>query len=188
MHEINHFVLPGFVGLINLTTAGDIRIVNLITVSFPSLLLQEAFSAGVPVLVLPFTNDQGANAVHVEYHGLGVQLDPRAISSREVTDSLITITSPKYRSAVKKIQRIHAEAGGSEKAADLVEFYEEVGYEHLIPAYAKYKWSWVQYYSVDVYATLLCILLGCICIVSGLCFCVCRRIASFVHIRKVKSD
>ena len=62
------------------------------------------------------------------------------------------------------------QAGGSEKAADLVEFYEEVGYEHLVPAYAKYEWTWVQYYSVDVYATVLCTLLGCIAFVSGTCF------------------
>jgi len=30
---------------------------------------------------------------------------------------------------------------GVVRAAVLVEFYEEVGYKHLIPAYAKYDWS-----------------------------------------------
>ena len=37
------------------------------------------------------------------------------------------------------------------RAADLLEFYSEVGYEHLIPSYVKYNWSWVEYYNVDIY-------------------------------------
>ena len=45
-------------------------------------------------------------------------------------------------------------AGGVEQAARLIEYYCEVGYDHLIPAYAKYNWTWVQYYNAesDVYA------------------------------------
>ena len=47
-------------------------------------------------------------------------------------------------------------AGGVDKAADLVEFYVNVGYDHLIPGPVKYKWSWIQYYNIDVHVTLLC--------------------------------
>ena len=51
-------------------------------------------------------------------------------------------------------------AGGAKRASDLVEFYAEVGYDHLIPAYVKYEWSWVQYYNLDVHCLLLLILLS----------------------------
>ena len=33
--------------------------------------------------------------------------------------------------------------------------YEEVGYDHLVLAYAEYQWSWVQYYTVDVWSVLV---------------------------------
>ena len=59
---------------------------------------------------------------------------------------------------------MHLFAGGAKAAADLVEFYSEVGYSHLVPAYAKYEWSWVQYYNFDVYCLLLflsCLLIYC---------------------------
>ena len=32
----------------------------------------------------------------------------------------------------------------------MVEHYAEVGYEHLVPAYVKYEWGWVEYCNVDV--------------------------------------
>ena len=71
-------------------------------------------------------------------------------------------------------------AGGAKRAADLVEFYEDVGYEHLVPSFVKYKWSWVQYYNVDVWLVMVVtcgvlgwlvwrIILKCVAIVSSLC-------------------
>ncbi len=49
------------------------------------------------------------------------------------------------------MHKIFVHAGGVERAAELVEFYEEVGYDHLVPAYLKQRWSWVQCFNVDVY-------------------------------------
>ena len=40
-----------------------------------------------------------------------------------------------------------------------MEFYADIGYKHLVPAYAKYRWSWVQYYDVDVYALIRLVIL-----------------------------
>ena len=67
-----------------------------------------------------------------------------------------------------------------DRAADLVEHYYDVGYDHLIPAYAKYNWSWVQYYNVDVHAVVLLTLIVSGYLVVKLCQCVCRTCCSRV--------
>lgn len=91
-----------------------------------------------------------------------------------VTNILLPIIGS-YRSQVSRLQRAFHFAGGVETAAKLVEYYHEVGYDHLIPAYAKYEWTWVQYYNVDVYiviVTTLAVLTYC---AIKLCCCVCKR-------------
>ena len=82
-------------------------------------------------------------------------------TSENLTIAIKTITeSDDYSEEAKKIRKVFKFAGGVKRAADLVEFYSEVGYDHLIPAFAKYEWSWVQYYNVDVYCVLS--LLSCL--------------------------
>ena len=84
------------------------------------------------------------------------------------------------------IRQVFIQAGGAERAAELVEFYADVGYDHLIPAYAKYEWSWVQYYNVDVYGIILCFICACIYCSVRFCFCICR---AFVKLgQKGKTD
>ena len=137
--------------------------------------LQEAFTNGVPVLTLPFTAEQRESSARVPHNGLGISLNPTELTAVKVVESLKQIDSEMYREAVRKLQKIYALAGGAERAADLVEFYEEVGYDHLVPAYAKYEWSWVQYYNVDVYALIICTALLCIYCTVWICGCVCNR-------------
>ena len=48
----------------------------------------EAVTAGVPMLVLPFSTDQFAGAAALERHGFGVALDPNAASVDELTDGI----------------------------------------------------------------------------------------------------
>ena len=92
-----------------------------------------------------------------------------------ITEAIETVNGEEYRSRVRKLQKMFLQAGGAERAADLVEFYEEVGYEHLVPAYVKYEWSWVQYYNVDVYALLLtCVLLVVFIIYKAVQYCCCK--------------
>ena len=113
--------------------------------------IQEALSCQVPIIVIPFIADQLDNAVRVHHHNYG-----RLIHRDQLTPDLISRTlqlfdSELYRSSLQKIQRIYRKDGGVSRAADLLEFYSEVGYEHLIPSYIKYNWSWVEYYNVDIY-------------------------------------
>eukprot|EP00731_Ephydatia_muelleri_P023498 Em0015g1081a len=54
----------------------------------------------------------------------------------------------------EKMSIILRAPGGTKAAADLVELYAEVGHEHGVPAFAKYQWSWVEYYNLDVLGVL----------------------------------
>ena len=65
-------------------------------------------------------------------------------------------------------------AGGVERAAELVEHYTTVGYEHLIPAYVKYKWGWVEYYNIDVKLIFSLVLLLWVWLVKKLLTWLCR--------------
>ena len=137
--------------------------------------LQEALYNGHPVITIPTSGDQWANAVRVQHYKLGVYLRPSEVTAETITEAIETISGEEYRGSVAKLQKMFLHAGGAERAADLVEFYEEVGYDHLVPAYAKYEWNWIQYYNVDVYTLMLCIVLLCMYSTCRLCSCVCRR-------------
>ena len=94
-------------------------------------------------------------------------------------ESVQKIESGPYRDNAKKMSIIFKNAGGVKRAAELIEFYARVGYDHLVPAYVKYHWSWIQYYNVDVQALLLVI--GALLfyfafkVIKSLCFCCCCK-------------
>ena len=137
--------------------------------------VSEALYNGVPIIVLPYGGDQGTNADRVHSQGLGIILDRQTITEEKIRESIERIDSGDYHEKAKNVRKMFLHAGGLERAADLVEFYEEVGYDHLVPAYAKYEWNWIQYYNVDVYILMLCIVLLCMYSTCRLCSCVCRR-------------
>ena len=137
--------------------------------------IHESLYNGVPLIVVPSFGDQFGNAGRVVNRGLGLSLDAITITAEKITSSINEIDSGDYRRNVKHLQKIFISAGGVEKAADLVEYYKDVGFDHLIPAYAKYEWSWVQYYNVDVYGLLAVILMSVIYCSLKCCQCVWRR-------------
>ena len=137
--------------------------------------VQEALHSGVPMIVLPIFGDQSGNAARVVHHGFGIRLDHKNISGTQIAESIHTIERGSYHKNVARLSKIFHHAGGVTKAADLVEFYAEVGYDHLIPAYARYEWTWIQYYNVDVYVVLLVIGGLVVWIMSRLCRCCCDR-------------
>ena len=58
----------------------------------------------------------------------------KAFSSENVTNAIKTITeTEKYSKQANKLSKIFLFAGGARRASDLVEFYAEVGYDHLRP-------------------------------------------------------
>ena len=132
--------------------------------------ITEALWNGVPILVFPQMQEQLYNAGRVHFSRLGIHLDSKTLTSEKITESLRALDTGNYRSKISKLQKMYHLAGGVERAADLVEFYEAVGYAHLVPAYAKYQWSWVQYYNADVYALILLTLA-----VLAMCFRACCK-------------
>ena len=136
--------------------------------------VHEALYYGVPLIVIPQFADQFDWAAMVEHSGVGVQLKPHQVTSQTIKKSIQTIESGGYREKSQKMSQIMKRAGGVDKAADLVEFYVNVGYDHLIPGPVKYKWSWIQYYNIDVHVTLLCIILIIMYCIVKVCKCCCR--------------
>lgn len=97
----------------------------------------------------------------------------------------------KCNAPLSLLRRVFQDAGGVDRAADLVEHYAEIGYDHLIPAYAKYDWGWIQYYNVDVQATIALVLVFIFYLLVKLCRCLCRcccRRAAATDQSKTKVD
>ena len=117
--------------------------------------IQEALSCGVPMIAVPYFADQLDNAARVQYYHYGEMVTLPKLTAPLVMQKLRLIGSELYRKSVKKIQQIYKKDGGVSRAADLVEFYSDVGYDHLVPSYVKYNWSWIEYHNVDVYAVLI---------------------------------
>ena len=121
--------------------------------------VQESLYNSLPVICVPHMYDQFEVGTKLTSAGAGISLvtfgdslrGNRAIKPETITDSIHRIVSDNYAENASRISRMYKFAGGAKRAADLVEFYEDVGYEHLVPSFVKYKWSWVQYYNVDVW-------------------------------------
>lgn len=96
--------------------------------------------------------------------------------------SVLEVESGSYRDNAQKMSIILKNAGGVKRAAELIELYARVGYDHLVPAYVKYHWSWIQYYNVDVQVLLILVgvlvtyltlkLIKCMC---KCCCCSCKK-------------
>ena len=149
--------------------------------------VQESLYNCLPVICLPCVYDQFEVGAKVVGAGVGISLltlsdsltGNRDVKSETITYSIHRIVSDNYAENASRISRMYKFAGGAKRAADLVEFYEDVGYEHLVPSFVKYKWSWVQYYNVDVWLVMVVtcgvlgwlvwrIVLKCVAIVSSL--------------------
>ena len=143
--------------------------------------IHEALYNEVPLIVLPFNGDQMSNAGHVHYHSLGIHLQESDITVSGIVDAIKRVDEGNYRENVKCLKKSFMDAGGVERAADLIELYDDIGYSHLIPAYTRHNWSWVQYYNADLYValTLLSFLM---------CFLTVRLCNSFIHRNSVKEN
>lgn len=131
--------------------------------------LHEALSNSVPVVCIPFCFDQFSWAGKIQSQGVGVAVFAEEVTSETVLSSIRSVVSAECRDRVKKLSKVLKQAGGSGKAADLVEYYADVGYEHLLAAYVKYKWSWIQFYGLDMYCVVIVTLLCGTCLFTKLC-------------------
>ena len=113
--------------------------------------LSEALWNKVPIIAYPQMAEQKLNTGRLYHNKLGIRLDKGTLTATKVTEAIEEIERGNYRTNLKKLKKMFLLAGGLDRAADLIEFYGEEGYDHLIPAYVKYQWTWVQYYNMDVW-------------------------------------
>lgn len=133
--------------------------------------LHEALYHGVPGILIPFVNDQFDWSVRVEDAGVGIQLLPHQVTSSSIKDSIQRIKSTgEYHKKASLLSVLMRRAGGTNEAVELIEFYATHGYDHLIPAPIKYKWNWMTYYNIDVYAIIGCFVLTSMWIFKKCCY------------------
>ena len=102
--------------------------------------VNDALMAGVPIIGAPQTTDQFGNCARIQHQGLGVCLHVTGdITSDLLQRSIKEIERGPHRETIRKLNAIFKEAGGVERAADLIEFYHKVGYSHLVPFWAKHQ-------------------------------------------------
>ena len=89
--------------------------------------INEALWNGVPILVIPQMLEQVYNSGHVHFNGVGIYLNKETLSSEKIVESLRAPDKGEYRSKVSELQKMYQLAGGVDRAADLVEFYEAMG-------------------------------------------------------------
>ena len=147
--------------------------------------VHEALYFQVPIICIPFWYDQFSWANRVRDQGLGLVLYSHEISGESIAISLYQLQQSHYKQRLVKISRILREAGGAVKAANLIEYYAKVGYEHLLPSYLKYRWSWVKYYNVDVLFTTFCVCIILLCMFYCVLVSIIRRSISS---KKRKND
>ena len=138
----------------------------------------EALYYSVPVICFPNAFDQFDIARRIESQGLGLSFSPTQVTMEDVIESVHKLRADHYREQVRKVSCLLRAGGGVKKGADLVELYADVGHDHGIPSFIRYKWSWIQYYNVDVWLIIISIVIiiiwGCSKVCGRCCKCCCR--------------
>ena len=117
--------------------------------------VQETLYNKVPVICVPYGYDQFDTAARLEDWGLGIRINTLKLNEKEVSNAVERVGGGALGSKVEKMSIILRASGGTKAAADLVELYAEVGHEHGVPAFAQYKWGWVEYYNIELRGLIL---------------------------------
>ncbi len=158
--------------------------------------VQESLYNGLPMVCVPHAFDHFDVAARVASAQVGIPLysltnalkQGKKFLPDDITKAIRNITdTSRYHEQAKKLRRIFQFAGGTRRASDLVEFYTEVGYDHLIPAYAKYEWSCVHYYNLDVYSVLFLLSFLLTHSAYRLIKCCCRKCCCFLLTASIKT-
>ena len=136
--------------------------------------ITESLCNSLPVIAIPFNSDQWDTAARIKAQGLGIVLDRNYFTASDITVAVETLRSTKYIEKAKKVSKIFSHAGGTKKAADLIEYYVDVGYEYLVPAnLTEQQWNWMEFYNIetDIYVlTMLILLIFVCCCLKRFCY------------------
>jgi zeaxanthin glucosyltransferase len=88
----------------------------------------EALAKGKPMLALPVTNDQPGVAARIVHSGCGLMIPIARADAPRIREALRTILAdPSFREHAGRMAEANREAGGSARAADLIEGLELAG-------------------------------------------------------------
>jgi UDP:flavonoid glycosyltransferase YjiC (YdhE family) len=95
----------------------------------------ESLYVGIPLLCVPRCSDQVTLSGHVREFGIGRSIQNRLnFQTPELVEHLEAILDDSFWGKSAQVSRIKLlRRGGTEAAADLVEFYTQHGYEHELP-------------------------------------------------------
>jgi len=83
--------------------------------------VKEALLHAVPMVVCPMVNDQPGNAARVSYHGLGVVVSPRDLSSHRIEQLIdIVLHDARYRAAMDRMRSAIEARRASHTCADIL--------------------------------------------------------------------
>ncbi|CAJ0602752.1 unnamed protein product [Cylicocyclus nassatus] len=118
--------------------------------------VQEAITAGIPLLVIPLFGDQPKNAKLAEKHGIAIVLQKSDLSADSIAAAINKVLTDKsYSGKVKRLSQMLKKkpVSVSQLLVRWTEFVAEFKtLENLIPA--GNKLNFIQYYSLDVIAFL----------------------------------
>jgi zeaxanthin glucosyltransferase len=80
-----------------------------------------SLSAGVPMVVIPITNDQPGVASRVVQTGAGERIAPKQLQTEGLKQMIVQVlTDANYRTKAQAMQQRIQQAGGVRRAADII--------------------------------------------------------------------
>ena len=84
--------------------------------------VNDTFTNGLPMLITPIAYDHFHTAKLIEQAGCGVSIRYKRLRISDLRDTVFELLeNPKYRQAAQKIRETFIEAGGNDKAVQLLE-------------------------------------------------------------------
>ena len=82
----------------------------------------DTFMNGIPMLIIPMAFDQSHTAQLIQNYGCGIRIKYSRMRVKDIEHAVDELLyNPVYRKAAKEIQQSFMEAGGNERAAELLE-------------------------------------------------------------------
>ena len=82
----------------------------------------DTFINGIPMLIVPMAFDQSHTAQLIENYGCGIRIKYSRMRIKDIEQAIDELLfNPKYKKAAEEIQESFIDAGGNERAADLLE-------------------------------------------------------------------
>lgn len=143
--------------------------------------IYEAAYHGMPVVCIPLVADQADNAARAEYHGFGLIVAPKQVTTSQALSQAIKriLTEPSFKANAVKVQKrlINKPRHPAQLAADVVERVVATGGEQYLETQMG-SLSWWQLAMFDVKLALALAAVLLVAVAASFCWLVVRLISS----------